>query len=201
MAASAPVPSSSNARYPARRPSSELSTPAEVLAAVPYLLGFAPERSVVVLCMQGKQLGLTHARRPGHARVRASGDAAGPGSRRWRRHRAARDLRSGGSRRRATAGRPAGQIAHPHFSPGRDPGAGRARRARGSLLVLLVPRRLLLPTGRPGASRLPARTTHSRVAATFVAHRLGAAGQPRGARRHAGRRHRAAGRRGDGGPG
>jgi hypothetical protein len=36
-----------------------LSSPAEVLAAVPYLIGFSPRRSVVVLCLRGKQLGLT----------------------------------------------------------------------------------------------------------------------------------------------
>jgi hypothetical protein len=36
-----------------------LSSPADVLAAVPYLIGFTPRRSVVVLCLRGKQLGLT----------------------------------------------------------------------------------------------------------------------------------------------
>jgi hypothetical protein len=36
-----------------------LSSPAEVVAAVPYLVGFTPERSVVVLCLSAKQLGLT----------------------------------------------------------------------------------------------------------------------------------------------
>jgi hypothetical protein len=36
-----------------------LSSPAEVVAAVPYLIGFTPERSVVVLCLAAKQLGLT----------------------------------------------------------------------------------------------------------------------------------------------
>ena len=36
-----------------------LSTPGEVLAAVPYLIGFAPQRSVVVLSLRGKQIGLT----------------------------------------------------------------------------------------------------------------------------------------------
>lgn len=36
-----------------------LSSPEQVLAAVPYLLGFAPARSVVVLSLRGKQVGLT----------------------------------------------------------------------------------------------------------------------------------------------
>lgn len=59
MAASAPVPSSSNVPLSGAPTKLRLTTPAEVLAAVPYLLGFTPERSAVVLCMQGKQLGLT----------------------------------------------------------------------------------------------------------------------------------------------
>jgi hypothetical protein len=36
-----------------------LSSPEQVLAAVPYLLGFAPSESVVVLSLRGKQIGLT----------------------------------------------------------------------------------------------------------------------------------------------
>ena len=36
-----------------------LSSPGQVLAAVPYLLGFAPSQSVVVLSLRGKQIGLT----------------------------------------------------------------------------------------------------------------------------------------------
>jgi hypothetical protein len=36
-----------------------LSSPAEILAAVPYLLGFTPERSLVVICLRGKEVGLT----------------------------------------------------------------------------------------------------------------------------------------------
>jgi Domain of unknown function (DUF4192) len=59
MAASPSVPSSSNARLPEPQTKLRLTTPPEVLAAVPYLLGFTPERSAVVLCMHGKQLGLT----------------------------------------------------------------------------------------------------------------------------------------------
>lgn len=59
MAALPPVPSALNARRSGRPAKLKLSSPTEVLAAVPYLIGFAPERSVVVLCMRGKQLGLT----------------------------------------------------------------------------------------------------------------------------------------------
>jgi hypothetical protein len=59
MAASPPVPSPSNARLTEPPTKLRLTTPPEVLTAVPYLLGFAPERSVVVLCMRGKKLGLT----------------------------------------------------------------------------------------------------------------------------------------------
>jgi hypothetical protein len=36
-----------------------LSSPEQVLAAVPYLLGFMPARSLVVLSLRGKQVGLT----------------------------------------------------------------------------------------------------------------------------------------------
>jgi hypothetical protein len=36
-----------------------LSSPAEILAAVPFLLGFSPERSLVVICLRGKEVGLT----------------------------------------------------------------------------------------------------------------------------------------------
>ncbi len=36
-----------------------LSSPAEILTAVPYLIGFAPKRSLVVICLRGKQVGLT----------------------------------------------------------------------------------------------------------------------------------------------
>jgi hypothetical protein len=36
-----------------------LSSPAEILTAVPFLLGFAPERSLVVICLRGKEIGLT----------------------------------------------------------------------------------------------------------------------------------------------
>jgi hypothetical protein len=36
-----------------------LTSPAEILAAVPFLLGFTPERSLVVICLRGKQIGLT----------------------------------------------------------------------------------------------------------------------------------------------
>ncbi len=36
-----------------------LSSPEQVLAAVPYLLGFTPSRSLVVLSLRGKQVGLT----------------------------------------------------------------------------------------------------------------------------------------------
>ena len=78
MAASRPVPSPSNARQTEPPTKLRLSTPPEVLTAVPYLLGFPPERSLVVLCMHGKKLGLTlradfdmHVRAPGH------GDRAG----------------------------------------------------------------------------------------------------------------------------
>jgi hypothetical protein len=59
MAASPPVPSPSNARLTEPPTKLRLSTPPEVLTAVPYLLGFPPKRSVVVLCMRGKKLGLT----------------------------------------------------------------------------------------------------------------------------------------------
>ena len=37
----------------------KLSSPAEVLAAVPYLIGFAPQHSIVVMCLRDKQIGLT----------------------------------------------------------------------------------------------------------------------------------------------
>jgi hypothetical protein len=37
----------------------KLSTPAEILAAVPYLLGFTPEKSFVAICLRNKQVGLT----------------------------------------------------------------------------------------------------------------------------------------------
>ena len=37
----------------------KLSSPAEILAAVPFLLGFTPERSLVVICLRGKEIGLT----------------------------------------------------------------------------------------------------------------------------------------------
>jgi hypothetical protein len=36
-----------------------LSSPAEILAAVPYLLGFTPQESLVVICLRGKEVGLT----------------------------------------------------------------------------------------------------------------------------------------------
>src|ERR1700712_303025 len=36
-----------------------LSSPSEVLAAVPYLIGFQPQRSIVVLSLRQKQVGLT----------------------------------------------------------------------------------------------------------------------------------------------
>lgn len=37
----------------------KLATPGEVLAAVPYLIGFAPQRSIVVLCLRNRQIGLS----------------------------------------------------------------------------------------------------------------------------------------------
>jgi hypothetical protein len=36
-----------------------LTSPAQILTAVPYLLGFSPARSVVVMCLRDKQVGLT----------------------------------------------------------------------------------------------------------------------------------------------
>src|SRR5438105_707127 len=46
---------------PLPEPSSRLrlSSPEQVLAAVPYLLGFMPSRSLVVLSLRGRQVGLT----------------------------------------------------------------------------------------------------------------------------------------------
>ena len=51
----APVPPS----LPQPQTRLRLSTPEQVLAAVPYLLGFTPARSLVVLSLRGKQVGLT----------------------------------------------------------------------------------------------------------------------------------------------
>src|SRR5437588_9860218 len=36
-----------------------LTSPAQILTAVPYLLGFSPARSVVVMSLRDKQVGLT----------------------------------------------------------------------------------------------------------------------------------------------
>ena len=36
-----------------------LSSPADILAAVPYLLGFSPQQSLVVICLHGKEIKLT----------------------------------------------------------------------------------------------------------------------------------------------
>ncbi|HEX4430600.1 MAG TPA: DUF4192 domain-containing protein [Frankiaceae bacterium] len=51
----APVPQS----LPQPQNRLRLSSPEQVLAAVPYLLGFTPSRSLVVLSLRGKQVGLT----------------------------------------------------------------------------------------------------------------------------------------------
>ncbi len=48
----APLPSQPQTRI-------RLSTPGEILAAVPYLVGFAPRRSVVAICLRNKQVALT----------------------------------------------------------------------------------------------------------------------------------------------
>jgi hypothetical protein len=44
---------------PQSRSRLRLTSPEQILTAVPYLLGFRPERSVVVMSLRGKQVGLT----------------------------------------------------------------------------------------------------------------------------------------------
>ncbi len=53
------VPPSPHSCPPAPFTRVRLTSPEQILAAVPYLLGFAPERSVVAIGLRGKQVGLT----------------------------------------------------------------------------------------------------------------------------------------------
>jgi hypothetical protein len=54
-----PTPSAQPPSWQRPEEKLKLSSPAQILAAIPYLIGFAPERSIVVISLRRKRIGLT----------------------------------------------------------------------------------------------------------------------------------------------